>query len=110
MAKNGRPPASLDEWLDWKERLASQKASGLGTLSDKPSDTLRSPVTWFHLMADRGPLGYRHFTPSSGRTSPVCERLKTNQKGKHRRYTLSTIVQSARFGLRGLTAFDLRMT
>ena len=29
MAKNGRPPASLDEWLDWKERLASQKASGL---------------------------------------------------------------------------------
>ncbi len=21
MAKNGRPPASLDEWLDWKERL-----------------------------------------------------------------------------------------
>ena len=29
MAKNGRPPASLDDWLDWKERLASQKASGL---------------------------------------------------------------------------------
>ena len=29
MAKNGRPPASLDEWLDWKERLESQKASGL---------------------------------------------------------------------------------
>ena len=29
MAKNGRPPASLDEWLDWKQRLASQKASGL---------------------------------------------------------------------------------
>ena len=29
MAKGGRPPASLDEWLDWKERLASQKASGL---------------------------------------------------------------------------------
>jgi len=29
MVKNGRPPASLDEWLDWKERLESQKASGL---------------------------------------------------------------------------------
>ena len=29
MAKNVRPPASLDEWLDWMERLASQKASGL---------------------------------------------------------------------------------
>ncbi len=29
MAKNGRPPASLDEWLDWKQRLESQKASGL---------------------------------------------------------------------------------
>ena len=29
MAKNGRPPASLDEWLDWRERLESQKASGL---------------------------------------------------------------------------------
>jgi transposase-like protein len=29
MAKNGRPPASLDEWLDWQQRVASQKASGL---------------------------------------------------------------------------------
>ncbi len=29
MAKNGRPPASLDEWLDWQQRLVSQKASGL---------------------------------------------------------------------------------
>jgi hypothetical protein len=29
MAKNGRPPASLDEWLDWQQRLESQKASGL---------------------------------------------------------------------------------
>ncbi len=29
MAKNGRPPASLDEWLDWKERLESQRASEL---------------------------------------------------------------------------------
>ena len=29
MAKSGRPPASLDEWLDWKQRLESQKASGL---------------------------------------------------------------------------------
>jgi hypothetical protein len=29
MAKSGRPPASLDEWLDWKERFESQKASGL---------------------------------------------------------------------------------
>jgi hypothetical protein len=29
MAKNGRPPASLDEWLDWKQRFESQKASGL---------------------------------------------------------------------------------
>ncbi len=29
MAKHGRPVASLDEWLDWQERLASQKASGL---------------------------------------------------------------------------------
>ena len=29
MAKDGRPPASLDEWLDWKQRLESQKASGL---------------------------------------------------------------------------------
>lgn len=29
MAKNGRPSASLDEWLDWKQRFESQKASGL---------------------------------------------------------------------------------
>ena len=29
MAKSGRPPASLDEWLDWKQRFESQKASGL---------------------------------------------------------------------------------
>ena len=29
MVKNGRPPASLDEWLDWKQRFESQKASGL---------------------------------------------------------------------------------
>ena len=29
MAKNGRHPASLDDWLDWQQRLASQKASGL---------------------------------------------------------------------------------
>lgn len=29
MAKNGRPPASLDEWLDWKQRFESQQASGL---------------------------------------------------------------------------------
>jgi transposase-like protein len=29
MAKGGRPPASLDDWLDWQQRLASQKASGL---------------------------------------------------------------------------------
>ena len=29
MAKNGSPPASLDEWLDWKKRLESPKASGL---------------------------------------------------------------------------------
>ena len=29
MAKNGRPAASLDEWLDWQQRLESQKASGL---------------------------------------------------------------------------------
>jgi transposase-like protein len=29
MAKNGRPPASLDEWLDWQQRVASQQASGL---------------------------------------------------------------------------------
>lgn len=25
----GRPPAGLDEYLDWQERLESQKASGL---------------------------------------------------------------------------------
>ena len=29
MAKGGRPPASLDEWIDWKQRFESQKASGL---------------------------------------------------------------------------------
>jgi len=29
MAKTGRPAATLDEWLDWKQRLESQKASGL---------------------------------------------------------------------------------
>ena len=29
MAKSGRPPATLDEWLDWKQRFESQKASGL---------------------------------------------------------------------------------
>ncbi|MEX2310323.1 MAG: hypothetical protein WD738_22335 [Pirellulales bacterium] len=29
MAKTGRPAASLDDWLDWQQRLESQKASGL---------------------------------------------------------------------------------
>ena len=29
MAKVGRPAASLDEWLDWQQRLESQKSSGL---------------------------------------------------------------------------------
>ena len=29
MARAGRPAATLDEWLDWQQRLASQKASGL---------------------------------------------------------------------------------
>ena len=29
MARTGRPSATLDEWLDWKQRLESQKASGL---------------------------------------------------------------------------------
>ena len=29
MAKGGRPPASLDDWLDWQQRFESQKASGL---------------------------------------------------------------------------------
>jgi hypothetical protein len=29
MARTGRPAASLDEWLDWKQRLESQQASGL---------------------------------------------------------------------------------
>ena len=29
MAKGGRPPASLDDWLDWQQRVASQKRSGL---------------------------------------------------------------------------------
>ena len=29
MARTGRPAATLDEWLDWQQRFASQKASGL---------------------------------------------------------------------------------
>jgi hypothetical protein len=29
MARTGRPAATLDEWLDWQQRLACQKASGL---------------------------------------------------------------------------------
>jgi transposase-like protein len=29
MARSGRPAAALDDWLDWQQRLASQKASGL---------------------------------------------------------------------------------
>jgi hypothetical protein len=29
MARTGRPAATLDEWLDWKQRLESQQASGL---------------------------------------------------------------------------------
>ena len=29
MAQTGRPAATLDEWLDWKQRLECQKASGL---------------------------------------------------------------------------------
>ena len=29
MASTGRPPAALDDWLDWQQRLESQKASGL---------------------------------------------------------------------------------
>jgi len=28
MAKTGRPAAALDDWLDWQQRLESQKASG----------------------------------------------------------------------------------
>jgi hypothetical protein len=29
MARTGRPAATLDEWLDWQQRLESQQASGL---------------------------------------------------------------------------------
>ena len=29
MARTGRPAATLDEWLDWQQRLECQKASGL---------------------------------------------------------------------------------
>ena len=29
MARTGRPVATLDDWLDWQQRLKSQKASGL---------------------------------------------------------------------------------
>jgi hypothetical protein len=29
MAKTGRPAATLDDWLDWQQRLKSQQASGL---------------------------------------------------------------------------------
>jgi len=29
MARTGRPAATLDDWLDWQQRLKSQKASGL---------------------------------------------------------------------------------
>ena len=29
MARTGRPAATLDEWLDWNQRLECQKASGL---------------------------------------------------------------------------------
>jgi hypothetical protein len=29
MARSGRPAAALDDWLDWQQRLACQKASGL---------------------------------------------------------------------------------
>jgi len=29
MASTGRPPAALDDWLDWQQRLESQRASGL---------------------------------------------------------------------------------
>jgi hypothetical protein len=29
MARTGRPAATLDDWLDWQQRLESQKASGL---------------------------------------------------------------------------------
>jgi hypothetical protein len=29
MARTGRPAATLDEWLDWKQRLECQQASGL---------------------------------------------------------------------------------
>jgi len=29
MARSGRPAAALDDWLDWQQRLESQKASGL---------------------------------------------------------------------------------
>jgi hypothetical protein len=29
VARTGRPAATLDEWLDWQQRLESQKSSGL---------------------------------------------------------------------------------
>jgi hypothetical protein len=29
MGRTGRPAATLDDWLDWQQRLESQKASGL---------------------------------------------------------------------------------
>ena len=29
MARTGRPAATLDDWLDWQQRLKNQKASGL---------------------------------------------------------------------------------
>jgi len=47
MAKNGRPAASLDDWLDWQQRLESQKASGLSVAVYCLQEGV-SPSRYFH--------------------------------------------------------------
>ena len=55
MARTGRPAATLDEWLDWKQRLECQKASGLSVdvYCLQEGVTRSSFYRWYQRLKDR---------------------------------------------------------
>jgi transposase-like protein len=83
----GRPPAGLDEYLDWQQRLESQKASGLsiGLYCLREGMSATTFYRWVKQLRDGIPdsllaedaarqhaeSGEARFLPVSLKTSPV---------------------------------------
>jgi hypothetical protein len=90
MARTGRPAATLDDWLDWQQRLESQKASGLSVdvYCLQEGVTRSSFYRWYQRMkngipeslieeaadrrqAEADEIGEAVFLPVSLKASPV---------------------------------------